>query len=187
MGFDLRNQSMVDLHWATITNTVVVRTVHCRCCRFRLSVCPPARLPACLLIVGLPIVAGQIEINQDYAGHSGSQFAQSAETVTLHACDWKAGVSCDWPKWTAWHKPLSRRDTRMSTNAVLLMNNDYEPARLSFSFADIPGMPPNTASCELYDVWGRKSLGVVKGPQYTTTEAVPSHDSAFITLGGCTT
>ena len=140
------------------------------------------------LLVVLPedCVAGQIEINQDYAGHSGSQFAQSVEQVTLHACDWKAGVSCDWPKWTAWHKPLSGRDTRKSTHAVLLMNNDYEPARLSFSFDEIPGMPHNTANCELYDVWDRKSLGVVKGPRYTTTQAVASHDSKFITLGGCT-
>ena len=113
--------------------------------------------------------AAQIEVNQDYAGHSGSQFAQSDETVTLHGCDWKAGVSCDWPKWTAWYKPLSGRDGRQSTVAVLLMNNDYEPARLSFAFAEIPGMDAHDIStCEVYDVWARKSLGVVTGPRYTT-------------------
>jgi hypothetical protein len=48
--------------------------------------------------------ARQIEVNQDYAGHSGSLFAHASDTVTLHACDWKAGVSEDWPKWMAWHK-----------------------------------------------------------------------------------
>eukprot|EP01048_Picozoa_sp_COSAG05_P012882 COSAG05_NODE_1324_length_5186_cov_10.020244_4_plen_112_part_00 len=58
LGFDLRNQTMVDLHWATITNTDV------------------------------------IAVNHDYAGHSGTQFAQSDDQVTMHGCDWKAGVSC---------------------------------------------------------------------------------------------
>lgn len=131
------------------------------------------------------ILVIQIGINQDYAGHSGSQFAQSTETVTLYACDWKAGVSCDWPTWTAWHKPLSARDTRKSTDAVLVMNNGHQPARLSFSFAEIPGLA-HVASCQLYDVWGRKDLGIVQGPRYTTTEPVASHDSIFITLAGCT-
>ena len=129
----------------------------------------------------------QIEVNQDYAGHSGSQFAQSTETVTLHACDWKAGVSCDWPKWTAWHKPLSGTDTRKSTGAILLMNNDYEPTRLSFSFADVPGMAHNIADCEIYDVWARTPLGKSTGPTYTTKELVASHDSIFLTLSGCRT
>ena len=50
-----------------------------------------------------------IAVNQDYAGHSGSRFLASGRNVTLQGCSWKAGVSCDWPSWMAWYKPLSGR------------------------------------------------------------------------------
>jgi hypothetical protein len=62
-----------------------------------------------------------IEVNQDYAGHSGTLFAASPVNTTMHACDWKAGVDCQWPSWMAWYKPLSRRDSRRSEMAVLLV------------------------------------------------------------------
>lgn len=63
------------------------------------------------------------QVNQDYAGHSGTVFAQSETIATLHACDWKAGVSCEWPSWFAWFKPLSRRDARKSEMAILLVRS----------------------------------------------------------------
>ena len=122
-----------------------------------------------------------IAVNQDWAGHSGSRFAASTEMVTLHACDWKAGVSELWPSWMSWYKPLSGTDARKSTMAVLLMNNDYKPAALSFRWAEVPGLG-EPASCEVYDVWARKSLGSVAGKGYTTAAPVPSRGSAFLTL-----
>ena len=122
-----------------------------------------------------------IAVNQDWAGHSGSRFAASTEMVTLHACDWKAGVSEPWPSWMSWYKPLSGTDARKSTMAVLLMNNGYKPAALSFRWAEVPGLG-EPASCEVYDVWARKSLGSVAGKGYTTAAPVASRGSAFLTL-----
>ena len=102
LGFDLRNETMVALHWETITNR------------------------------------DAIGVNQEYAGHSGAQFAASAKAARLPACDWKAGVFCEWPSWTAWSKPLSGTDARGSRLAVLLMNNGNATAELSFAWAQLP-------------------------------------------------
>lgn len=134
-----------------------------------------------------------IEVNQDYAGHSGTLFAASDRDVTMHGCDWKAGVSCDWPTWTSWYKPLSKRDARKSSMAVLLLNNEYDPAHLTVEWDTIPGFKmqmdqsssSKTTSCTLYDVWNHKSLGKVSGPSYTTPSAVPPRDSVFLTLSDC--
>lgn len=150
LGFDLRNQTMVDLHWDTITNT------------------------------------DAIEVNQDWAGSSGTQFSQSAENTTLHGCDWKAGVSCEWPRWTAWHKPLSRRDPRGSVAAVLLLNNDHASATLSLELAAVPGLGRGITSCAAYDVWNRKSLGRATTPRWSPPGgATAPHDSVFVTLSDC--
>lgn len=148
LGFDLRNETMLRLHWDTITNL------------------------------------DAIEVNQDYAGDSGSQFAQSTDKTTLHGCDWKAGVSCDWPSWTAWYKPLSHRDIRGSEMAVLLINNAYTPQKLSFSWTDVPGLASHgqPTSCVVYDVWQQKPIGTATGSGFTTADPVPSRDSAFITF-----
>ena len=117
-------------------------------------------------------------------------FASSKEMVTLHACDWKAGVSEQWPAWMAWTKPLSGSDARKSLAAVLLMNNDYAPATLSFVFADVLARgegedgSEEVSSCTLFDVWGKKSLGKVSGKGFTSAP-VPSRDSVFLTLSDC--
>ena len=87
LGFDLRNQTMLDLHWDTISNV------------------------------------DAIEVNQDYAGFSGTLFEQSSTNITMQSCDWKPHVTCDWPTWMSWYKPLSGRDARSSKMAILLMNN----------------------------------------------------------------
>ena len=166
LGFDLRNTTMVDLHWDTITNVAA------------------------------------LEVNRDYAGHSGSLFAESSLNVTLHACDWKAGVTCQWPAWTAWYKPLSGRDERHSTMAILLMNNDDKAVDLSFKFSDVPAALVHSSSsssssssavgaaaaaaagCTVYDVNAGKSLGKATGDVFTA-RAVASHANVFLTLSDC--
>jgi hypothetical protein len=115
--------------------------------------------------------------------------------VTLQACDWKAGVSCQWPSWFALYKPLSGRDARKSTMAVLLMNNNYTPAQLSFVWADLLSRMRNQdatatataiSTCILYDVHARKILGAVSTQgSYETTAPVASRDSVFLTLSDC--
>ena len=149
LGFDLRNATMLDLHWDTITNT------------------------------------DAIAVNQDWAGHSGTLFAQSAANTTFHACDWRAGVTCQWPSWTSWYKPLSGGDARGSTMAVLLMNNGDAAAALGFAWRQVPGLHHVAEGCEVYDVWRRRPLGRASGGRFDTAAAVPSRDSAFLTLSGC--
>lgn len=65
-----------------------------------------------------------IEVNQDYAGFSGSRFAQSHDTVEMYPCGWgpvqnRTDGTCSWPRTMSWYKPLSKRDGRKSEMAVL--------------------------------------------------------------------
>jgi hypothetical protein len=110
---------------------------------------------------------------------------------------------CIWPSSFALYKPLSGRDARGSTMSILLMNNDWDPAVLTFVWADIfarmgmdtdkgMGMGMGAASssavstCTLYDVWARKSLGTVSTQgSYETAAPVASRDSFFLTLSDC--
>jgi hypothetical protein len=130
-----------------------------------------------------------IEVNQDYAGFSGSRFGQSSASETFYPCDWgpsvgKADASCEWPKTWSWYKPLSGRDGRKSTMAVLLMNNGNETNTVGFEWGQVPGMSKAISSCEVFDVWSGKSLGVLKGVGYTAKDLGP-RNSAFLTLSAC--
>jgi hypothetical protein len=126
--------------------------------------------------------AAAIEVNQDYAGFSGSIFYQSTEKEQFKPCSWWARADCGFPVAMSWYKPLSGRDSRKSTMAVLLMNNGAEPRDLSFKLGDVPGM--KAASCTAYSVWEGKSMGKV-GASGQTFKAVASRDSVFLTLAGC--
>jgi alpha-galactosidase len=144
----------------------------------------------------LPTISNRdaIEINQDYAGFSGSRFAQSEDLVEFPACGWGASypgrtnASCAWPRTFSLYKPLSARDPRGSVMAVLLMNNGNDPAALGFEWEDVPGLGRVAGigdhGCQVYDVWKRSSLGRVSGPRFRA-EHVPSHGSCFVTLSGC--
>ena len=133
-----------------------------------------------------------IAVNQDYAGFSGSRFAQSAKTETFTPCDWgpspgRSDASCEWPQTWNWYKPLSGRDGRNSTMAVLLMNNGNTAASVGFHWKEVPGLLSTIGTgscCEVFDVWAGKSLGVVQGSGYTA-ERLAARDSAFLTLSAC--
>ena len=153
-----------------------------------------------------------LEINQDYAGFSGSRFAQSVEMETfspwcelrlMDLCfvfgvahprkrcpisDWgpspgRSDASCEWPRTWSWYKPLSGRDARRSTMAVLLMNNANSSSTVGFQWKQVPGLAAKT-QCNVFDVWAGKSLGIVKGAGYTAKGLAP-RDSAFLTLSAC--
>lgn len=158
-------------------------------------------------------------------------FAASPANVTLQACDWKAGmhskmnascclsslnfyasgVSCEWPAWTAWYKPLSSQHKRNSTMAILLLNNANHPADLSFSWTSVPGVraaPKAVAlghlvtssdltcvlraiqldtiskGCTAFDINARHSIGRVDGKRFVAKQ-VGGHDSVFLTLSQC--
>jgi hypothetical protein len=123
-----------------------------------------------------------IEINQDYAGFSGSLFASSKDTQDFTPCGWWAS-HCSFAKTMSWYKPLSGRDVRKSTMAILLMNNADTAAALSFKFADVPGLAAKTKTCTFYDVNAQKSLGPL--PDGHSFPAVPSRGSVFLTLSSC--
>ena len=124
-----------------------------------------------------------IEINQDYAGFSGSVFAKASTTEQFKPCSWWARADCSFPVTMSWYKPLSGRDARGSTMAVLLMNNGAKPADLSFKWSDVPGLKASSG-CTLYDVHAGKTLGPVEAAGYTA-KAVGSRDSMFVTLSAC--
>eukprot|EP01051_Picozoa_sp_SAG22_P017564 SAG22_NODE_2740_length_2260_cov_2.658491_2_plen_217_part_00 len=164
LGFNLTDEAQLQLHWDTISNTHA------------------------------------IEVNQDYAGFSGSRFAQSAEIERFFPCDWgpsagRQDASCDWPATWSWYKPLSGRDPRNSTMGVLLMNNKANScATIGFQWREVPGLQPPRAphqqsqrslsSCEVFDVWEKKSLGRVTSAGFTAKD-LPPRDSAFVTLSNC--
>lgn len=64
------------------------------------------------------------------------------------------------------------------------MNNALTETELSFQFADVPGLPAATTSCTAFDVWARKSLGVVKGAGFIA-KTIAGRDSVFLTLSNC--
>mmetsp|Transcript_42432 Transcript_42432/g.99838 ORF Transcript_42432/g.99838 Transcript_42432/m.99838 type:complete len:289 (-) Transcript_42432:177-1043(-) len=67
-----------------------------------------------------------IDVNQDWAGFSGSLFDESEAMSSLTPCGWwdkGAPKDCAFPTTQSWYKPLSGRDGNGSVMAVLLMNN----------------------------------------------------------------
>ena len=121
-----------------------------------------------------------IDINQDYAGFSGSLF-KAAETLTdFSPCGWlERGGHCKFPTTQFWYKPLSGRDRFGSTMAVLLMNNGNEPADLTFAFTDVPGLVVQS-KCDVFDVWKQKMVGSVVGG--FTAPQVGSRDSVLLKM-----
>ena len=86
---------------------------------------------------------------------------------------------------------------------MLLINNDYQPTKLGFKFADVPGLQcggggsdnltagarielsqreTRFASCRLFSVWDKKMLGIISGDGFTTQSPVPPRGSFFVTL-----
>ena len=134
-----------------------------------------------------------IEVNQDYAGFSGSLFAQSEEMDTFTPCDWglahgASNASCVWPVSWSWFKPLSGRDARGSIMAILLVNNGHAARRLGFEYADVPGLKVSSLQgCLLYDVWARTSIGrgALGNKGWQSARPVEPHDSIFLTLSSC--
>ena len=123
------------------------------------------------------------QVNQDYAGFSGSLFAQSNTTEQFKPCSWWARADCGFPVTMSLYKPLSGRDARHSSMAILLMNNGAEAADLSFTWEQVPGLEA-AHGCTLWSIWEGKSLGAVKGAGFTA-KAVGSRDSVFLTLSDC--
>ena len=86
------------------------------------------------------------------------------------------------PTTMAWYKPLSGRDPRESTMAILLMNNGDAAAPLSFKLEQVPGMK-GARACKTYSVWEQKSLGQLEDGHVFAN--ISSRGSVFLTLSGC--
>jgi alpha-galactosidase len=120
-----------------------------------------------------------IAINQAWAGHSGSPFWSSDETVSLEfdhllktgELDHRNGGV---PSSQFFYKPLGHGRV-----AVLLMNHDSKAQDLVLNFADVPGLSCGE-SCAIRDIWTRADLPPQTGGSFKVTLA--SHDSAFLVL-----
>ena len=66
-----------------------------------------------------------IDVNQDYAGFSGSLFASSSELTTISPCTGGSpggdpnSTSCVFPVTQSWYKPLSGLERRKERRGVL--------------------------------------------------------------------
>ena len=130
-----------------------------------------------------------IDVNQDYAGFSGSLFASSSELTTISPCTGGPpggdpnATSCVFPVTQSWYKPLSGRDAHHSVMAVLLVNNGHEPRDLSFTFAEVPGLLERAGSTHcLFDVWAGVMLDGARFGGFEA-KAVAPHDSVFLKIG----
>lgn len=143
-----------------------------------------------------PLISNRevIAINQAWAGHSGSPFAKSADSVVhtwSEAPREAAGDGVDAtadgaelhthsytsPSWQYLYKPLASDGSRV---AVLLMNHAGVSADLSLDLSTVPGLACKAATCAVRDVWARKDIGTAKGTY--TAKGVAKHDAAFLVL-----
>jgi len=60
-------------------------------------------------------LVGMRQVNQDYAGFSGSLFASANTSSAYTPCSWWSGAACKFADTMSLYKPLSGRDTRGST------------------------------------------------------------------------
>ena len=81
------------------------------------------------------------------------------------------------------YNPLSGRDERGSTIAILLINNGHSARTLSFKLSKVPGLTHVIKGCEFYDVWEKRVVG--HGSFWQSIAPVAPHDSIFFTLSGC--
>ena len=131
-----------------------------------------------------------IDVNQDWAGFSGSLFASSAEVSSFTDCTGPGmgskAETCVFPTTQSWYKPLSGRDHRHSTMAVLLVNNGDAARDLSFTFRQVPGLEdPASSSFCIYDVWaGAEIEGNPVFGGYIA-KAVAPHGNVFLKIASC--
>lgn len=132
-----------------------------------------------------------IDINQDWAGFSGSLFASSAELTTVTPCTGGAAggdsnaTQCVFPAAQSWYKPLSGRDARHSIMAVLLVNNDEQPRDIGFTWNEVPGLEGTGSSAYcLYDVLAGQELdgGRLGG---FVAKGVEPHGNVFLKVWSC--
>jgi len=135
-----------------------------------------------------PVISNKeiIAVNQAWAGHSGSKFKSSDQTVTLDTVSYAAmekGMSLEEqaatgpmsaPSFEYYYKPMEGDGAK---TAVLLLNHGDATADLSLSFSDIPGV--TCTKCHVRDIWEHKDLGAFSS---SFAQAVASHDAAFFVV-----
>ena len=125
-----------------------------------------------------------IAVNQAYFGSSGGLYNQSGATLRLPIAGVGAARSpahrtpaaVDVAAVQLFAKPLSATSV-----AVLGMNHGAAATPISFTFAQVPGLPYTAgASVKVRDIFAHADVGPVTAPFYTAT--VASHDAAFLIL-----
>ena len=128
-----------------------------------------------------PIISNRevLEVNDAWAGHSGSPFWSSSSTVnmTMECCEDYEGAKgpSEVPAQQYWYKPIEQGGAK---TAVLLMNNAPSAVDLTLTFADIPGV--SCLKCHLRDIVAKQDLGVFAHGY--SAKAVPSHDAMFLVI-----
>uniref|UniRef100_A0A7S3LNX9 Alpha-galactosidase n=1 Tax=Aplanochytrium stocchinoi TaxID=215587 RepID=A0A7S3LNX9_9STRA len=131
-----------------------------------------------------------IEVNQAWAGHPGTTFSRSDDTVILSnkippgnelyenrsiPNSFSDETYVTVPKSQYFYKPIKQNGKK---TAVLLMNNFESEQTLSVAFANIPSVTCN--KCLVRDIWAQEDIGVFK--DIFSCENVVSHDSCFLMI-----
>jgi len=128
-----------------------------------------------------PVIANKevIEVNQAWAGHSGTAFKSSEEVVDFSEplCeDWKGRKGAtSVPSFQYFYKPLEPDGVK---TAVLMMNNGDDSVTLSLDFADVPGV--SCTKCHVREIVKHRNLGVRE--DVLTDVRVGAHDAAFFVI-----
>jgi len=129
-----------------------------------------------------PIISNKeaIEVNQAWAGHSGSPFKESWEIINLESADFigkpltLTPITIQAPRWQFFYKPLGEGRV-----AVLMMNHGSWSDTLRLSMVDVPQLA--CQSCLVRDVWAQRDLLDGQAtPEYAAL--IPSHGTAFLVL-----
>jgi len=121
-----------------------------------------------------PIITNRevLQVNQRWAGWSGSAFFSSPEKTHFSLCHWER-TPCDIPTIQYLYKPQPNDQV-----AVLLMNNGETPRDLLLEFHLIP-LIKKSGQYRLRNLWDRKDIPGTFAGSYLAKQVI-SHDAIFL-------
>lgn len=125
-----------------------------------------------------PIISNTeaIDINQAWAGASGTRIAFADTNVRFPFCGSQYASGCSAPSWEVWSKPL-----RAGGAALLVLNHGAAPVDVTVDLAAVPLLACGGATaCKVRDVWAHADGGAATGS--FVAKAVGAHDSVFVAL-----
>jgi alpha-galactosidase len=119
-----------------------------------------------------------IDVNQQYAGGSGTLLTQASTSVFFPFCGSQYPSGCSVATWQVFSKPLPSGGA-----AVLVLNHGAGPLDpMALPLASIPGLDSGAGSASVRDVWAHADLAPVAPGGSLPIPSIDSHDSVFYRL-----